>query len=114
MKPTSQPVINCQPKSNNYNLSKESFSNIINEKRELEFENIKHSNDFIISSLNERNQDILRDIEKTIYYFFNEVGIHILISKSDIHADQIIIRIVPHSGIRVSTVLSFKNDLSLR
>lgn len=61
-----------------------------------------------------RDPSILQNIEKNIFEFYSELGIHILVSKTDIHANQIIVRIAPHDGIRIKTILSFKDDLSLR
>lgn len=77
----------------------------------LEDTKIKKLN-FIESVL--KDPSILQNIEKNIFQFYSELGIHVLVSKTDIHANQIVVRIAPHDGIRIKTIMSFKDDLSLR
>ena len=90
-----------------------SFSDLLRLQKDQELEKIKNKNtDFHNMVLNSPN--ILQIIEKDIFDFYSELGIHILVSKTDIHANQIVVRIVPHDGVRVKTVLSFEDDLALR
>ena len=90
-----------------------SFSDLLRLQKDQELEKIKNKNTaFHNMVLN--NPNILQIIEKDIFDFYSELGIHILVSKTDIHANQIVVRIVPHDGVRVKTVLSFEDDLALR
>lgn len=79
---------------------------------EIELEKTKKAYNELVRKLD--NTQALRDLEQEVSNFFSELGIHVLVGKSDIRAHQIIVRISPHEGVRVKTIMRFKDDLSIR
>lgn len=99
-------------KTNSNNDTAITASEALKRNAEIELEKTKKAYNELVQKLD--NTKALRDLEQEVSDFFSELGIHVLVGKSDIRAHQIIVPISPHEGIRVKTIMRFKDDLSIR
>lgn len=113
--PSKGGVISSQKTSEKPNSNADSTitsSEVLKMNAELELARTKKEYNELVKKLNDTKA--LRDLEQEISDFFSELGIHVLVGKSDIRAHQIIVPISPHDGISIKTIMRFKDDLSIR
>lgn len=99
----------------NYKSSKEdSVEKVLKMQKEFELKQIKKDYDSICQEIENNNNELIHKVRNTILDTYHSFGIEILVSGASLYTNQVVFKIVPHEGTRIKTILSFKDDLSLR
>lgn len=105
---------NVKEKQDDYKKSDETIEKVVRIQREAHIKQMNSDYDIICERLQENDSIILKQVSDIIAQTYKNFGIEVMISKADISVKYVIFRIVPHDGIKVKTVLSYKDDISLR
>ena len=98
-----------------YNSSKsDSIEKVLRMQKEFELKQLEENYNIICQHLEDNNNELVKNVGEIISDTYRSFGIEILVSNASFYANQVIFKIVPHEGVRIKTILSFKDDLSLR
>lgn len=106
--------INLKKKKDDYKESDNAIKKVVRMQREAHIKQMKHNYDFICEKLRENDSTILKQTSNIIAQTYKNFGIDVMISKPDISVNYVIFKIVPHDGVKIKTILSYKDDISLR
>lgn len=98
-----------------YNSSKNnSIAKVLRMQKEFELKQLEENYNTICQYLEDNNNELVKNVGRIISDTYRSFGIEILVSNASFYTNQVIFKIVPHEGVRIKTILSFKDDLSLR